>query len=52
MTGGFVQSMNRDDYNSACKCGNYPIIDVIYAGANNQLEPVDKLNCQTFGISN
>lgn len=51
MTGSLVQSIDHDDHTGACKCGKYPIIEVIEAGANNRTEPVDKKNCQTFGVS-
>lgn len=50
MLGCIIQSVDRDDYNNECQCGNNPVINCIVAGINGNPEPSNITKCKTFGL--
>lgn len=51
MYGALMQSVDRDDYNGSCKCGEYPVLKAIFDGVRGLPElPPDLATCRTFAL--
>lgn len=51
MMGFFMQSIDRDDYDNSCKCGDYPVLKSIIAGTTGKSIPANSvIHCKSFAV--